>query len=78
MTSLLQDVVRMGTGTRAMQLGRGDPRQTVPPTNYRRVFCGFGTGLVAVALDSFDNPTPRHNETARKPLADVDLLYGKV
>jgi penicillin-binding protein 1A len=66
MTSMMHDVVRMGTAARAMQLGRGDLAGKTGTTNdfIDAWFCGFGSGLVAVTWIGFDNPhTLGHNET---------------
>jgi penicillin-binding protein 1A len=82
MTSLLQDVVRMGTGSRAMQLGRTDLAGKTGTTNefVDAWFCGFGTGLVAVAWIGFDNPhTLGHNETGAQAALPMWMAYmGKV
>jgi len=78
MTSLLQDVVRMGTATRAMQLGRSDLAGKTGTTNefVDAWFCGFGTGLVAVAWIGFDNPhTLGHNETGAQAALPMWMGY---
>jgi penicillin-binding protein 1A len=58
MTSIMQDVVRRGTATRAMQLGRGDLAGKTGTTNDQvdAWFCGFNPRLVAVAWIGFDQP----------------------
>ncbi|HWP86721.1 MAG TPA: penicillin-binding protein 1A, partial [Burkholderiales bacterium] len=58
MSNMLQDVVKMGTATRALQLGRTDLAGKTGTTNefVDAWFCGFGSGLVAVAWIGFDNP----------------------
>ncbi len=82
MTHMLQDVVRMGTATRAMQLGRTDLAGKTGTTNdfVDAWFCGFGTGLVAVAWIGFDNPhTLGHNETGSQAALPMWMGYmGKV
>jgi penicillin-binding protein 1A len=82
MTNILQDVVRMGTATRAMQLGRKDLAGKTGTTNdfIDAWFCGFGTGLVAVAWIGFDNPhTLGHNETGSQAALPMWITYmGKV
>jgi penicillin-binding protein 1A len=78
MTSLLQDVVRAGTATRAMQLGRTDLAGKTGTTNefVDAWFCGFGTGLVAVAWIGFDNPhTLGHNETGAQAALPMWMSY---
>ncbi len=58
MTSMMQDVVRYGTATRAMQLGRNDLAGKTGTTNDQvdAWFCGFNANLVAVAWIGFDQP----------------------
>jgi penicillin-binding protein 1A len=82
MTSIMQDVVRMGTAARAMQLKRNDLAGKTGSTNefIDAWFCGFGTGLVAVAWIGFDNPhTLGHNETGGQAALPMWMGYmGKV
>ena len=82
MTNMLQDVVKMGTATRAMQLGRTDLAGKTGTTNdfVDAWFCGFGSGLVAVAWIGFDNPhTLGHNETGAQAALPMWISYmGKV
>ena len=82
MTNMLQDVVRMGTAARAMQLGRTDLAGKTGTTNefVDAWFCGFGTGLVAVAWIGFDNPhTLGHNETGGQAALPMWMAYmGRV
>jgi len=78
MASLLQDVVRSGTATRAMQLGRTDLGGKTGTTNefVDAWFCGFGTGLVAVSWIGFDNPhTLGHNETGGQAALPMWITY---
>jgi penicillin-binding protein 1A len=58
MTSMMQDVIRQGTATRAMQLGRHDLAGKTGTTNDQidAWFCGFNSKLVAVAWIGFDLP----------------------
>ena len=82
MTNIMQDVVKMGTAARAMQLGRTDLAGKTGTTNdfIDAWFCGFGTGLVAVAWIGFDNPhTLGHNETGAQAALPMWMAYmGKV
>ena len=82
MTSMLGDVVKMGTAARAMQLGRNDLAGKTGTTNefVDAWFCGFGTRLVAVAWIGFDNPhTLGHNETGGQAALPMWMQYmGKV
>jgi penicillin-binding protein 1A len=82
MTSILQDVVRMGTAARAMQLGRSDLAGKTGTTNefVDAWFCGFNQSLVAVAWIGFDNPrTLGHNETGASAALPIWMGYmGKV
>jgi len=78
MTNMLQDVVRMGTGARAMQLGRSDLAGKTGTTNdfVDAWFCGFGTGLVAVTWIGFDNPhTLGNNETGAQAALPIWMAY---
>jgi penicillin-binding protein 1A len=78
MSSILQDVVRAGTATRAMQLGRGDLAGKTGTTNefVDAWFCGFGSGLVAVAWIGFDNPhSLGHNETGGQAALPMWIGY---
>ena len=55
--SILRDVVRRGTGRKALALGRGDLAGKTGTTNNQHDawFCGFVPGLVAVAWVGFDD-----------------------
>jgi len=78
MTSIMQDVVRMGTAARAMKLGRNDLGGKTGTTNdfIDAWFCGFGTGVVAVAWMGFDNPhTLGHNETGSQAALPMWMAY---
>ncbi len=58
MTTMLRDVVRAGTGARAMQLGRQDLAGKTGTTNESvdAWFCGFNTSMVGVAWIGYDQP----------------------
>lgn len=58
MVSMMQDVVRHGTGIRAMQLGRSDLAGKTGTTSdsLDAWFCGFHPTLVGIAWMGFDNP----------------------
>ena len=60
MTSLMQDVVRAGTATRAMQLKRSDLGGKTGTTNDHidAWFAGFNSQLVAISWIGFDQPRP--------------------
>lgn len=66
MSSLMRDVVRAGTATRAMRLKRNDLAGKTGTTNefVDAWFCGFQPTLVAIAWVGFDQPkTLGRNET---------------
>ncbi len=58
MTSMMKDVIRMGTATRALSLCRQDLAGKTGTTNDHvdAWFCGFQPSLVAVAWVGFDKP----------------------
>ena len=58
MTTMLRDVVRAGTATKAMALGRGDLAGKTGTTNdsVDAWFAGFNQSLVGVAWVGFDQP----------------------
>lgn len=60
MHSMLQDVVRVGTGRRALALRRADLAGKTGTTNDVRDawFCGYQSDLVAVAWMGFDDSSP--------------------
>jgi len=69
MTSLLKDVVRVGTATRALALNRGDLAGKTGTTNENvdAWFCGFNGSVVGVAWIGFDQPrTLGADETGAK------------
>ena len=59
-TSLMQDVIRRGTATAALKLGRGDLAGKTGTTNdhHDAWFAGFQATRVAVAWMGFDQPRP--------------------
>ncbi len=66
MTSLLRDVVRVGTATRALALNRGDLAGKTGTTNENvdAWFCGYNAAMVGVSWIGFDQPkTLGSNET---------------
>jgi penicillin-binding protein 1A len=78
MTSLMRDVVRMGTAARAMKLGRNDLAGKTGTTNdfIDAWFCGFNAGLVAVAWVGFDTPqTLGRNETGGRVALPIWMDY---
>jgi penicillin-binding protein 1A len=78
MTSIMQDVVRHGTATRAMQLGRGDLAGKTGTTNDQvdAWFCGYNRSLVAVAWIGFDQPRSLgNNETGAQAALPIWINY---
>ncbi len=66
MTSMLKDVIRVGTATRALALNRTDLAGKTGTTNdaIDAWFCGFNAAMVGVAWIGFDQPrTMGNNET---------------
>jgi len=60
LTSILQDVVKHGTATRALELNRGDIAGKTGTTNDQRDawFSGFNPDVVTTAWVGFDTPIP--------------------
>jgi penicillin-binding protein 1A len=78
MTSLLQEVVRSGTATRAQRLGRKDLAGKTGTTNDNvdAWFCGFTPDLVGVAWIGFDQPkTLGNNETGSLAALPIWIDY---
>ena len=78
MTSIMRDVVRVGTAARAMKLGRNDLAGKTGTTNdfIDAWFCGFNAGLVAVAWIGFDTPqTLGRNETGGRVALPIWMDY---
>lgn len=81
MSSLMRDVVRAGTATRAMRLKRGDLAGKTGTTNefVDAWFCGFQPNLVAVAWMGFDQPkTLGRNETGGSAALPIWIDYMAV
>ena len=78
MTTIMRDVVRAGTGARAMKLGRGDLAGKTGTTNefVDAWFCGFNSELVAIAWIGFDTPhTLGRNETGSQAALPIWMGY---
>ncbi len=78
MTSLLKDVVRVGTATRALSLNRNDLAGKTGTTNENvdAWFCGYNGDLVAVAWIGFDQPrTLGANETGAAAALPIWISY---
>ncbi|MBI3068781.1 MAG: penicillin-binding protein, partial [Betaproteobacteria bacterium] len=82
MSSIMRDVVRMGTGARAMRLGRSDLAGKTGTTNdfIDAWFCGFQPTLVAVSWIGFDTPqTLGRGETGAQAALPMWMEYmGRV
>jgi penicillin-binding protein 1A len=78
MTSIMRDVVRMGTAARAMKLGRTDLAGKTGTTNdfVDAWFCGFNQSLVAISWIGFDQPqTLGRNETGGSAALPIWMGY---
>jgi len=78
MTSVMRDVMRTGTGARAMKLGRSDLAGKTGTTNefVDAWFCGYIPELVAVAWIGFDSPhTLGRNETGAQAALPIWMGY---
>jgi penicillin-binding protein 1A len=78
MSTIMRDVVRAGTATRAMKLGRGDLAGKTGTTNefVDAWFCGWGGDLVAIAWIGFDTPqTLGRNETGAQAALPIWINY---
>lgn len=78
MTSMMRDVVKMGTAARVMKLGRNDLAGKTGTTNdfIDAWFCGFNANLVAVAWIGFDTPqTLGRNETGASAALPIWMGY---
>jgi penicillin-binding protein 1A len=78
MTSMMRDVVRMGTAARAMRLGRHDLAGKTGTTNdfVDAWFCGFNPQLVGIAWIGFDQPqTLGRNETGSAAALPIWMDY---
>lgn len=81
MSSLMRDVVRAGTATRAMRLKRNDLAGKTGTTNefVDAWFCGFQPTLVAIAWVGFDQPkTLGRNETGGTAALPIWIDYMAV
>ncbi len=77
-TSMLQDVIKRGTGRRAMALGRKDLSGKTGTTNDQRDawFCGFNTELVTTVWVGFDRGQPLGNgETGSRAALPMWVEY---
>ncbi len=78
MTSLLKDVVRVGTATRALSLNRMDLAGKTGTTNENvdAWFCGYNAAMVGVAWIGFDQPkTLGANETGSNAALPIWISY---
>jgi penicillin-binding protein 1A len=78
MTSLLKEVVRAGTATRALSLNRNDLAGKTGTTNENvdAWFCGYNADLVGVAWIGFDQPkTLGTNETGANAALPIWISY---
>jgi penicillin-binding protein 1A len=78
MTSLLKDVVRYGTGARAMSLNRTDLAGKTGTTNENvdAWFCGFDAAMVAVSWIGYDQPkTLGNNETGAVAALPIWIMF---
>ncbi len=78
MTSMMQDVIRHGTGRQALVLGRNDLAGKTGTTNEQRDawFCGFNQSIVTTAWVGFDTPRPLGNaETGARAALPMWIDY---
>jgi penicillin-binding protein 1A len=78
MTSIMRDVMRVGTGARAVKLGRSDLAGKTGTTNefLDAWFSGYNVGLVAVSWIGFDVPHPLgKNETGAQAALPIWMDY---
>jgi penicillin-binding protein 1A len=78
MTSMMRDVIRMGTATKALSLGRQDLAGKTGTTNDHvdAWFTGFQPSLVAVAWVGFDKPASLGaNETGAQAALPIWISY---
>ena len=81
MTSMMQDVIKRGTGRRALALGRSDLAGKTGTTNDQRDawFCGFDTRLVTTVWVGFDQVQPLGNgETGSHAALPMWIDYMRV
>lgn len=78
MTSLLKDVIRAGTATRALSLNRSDLSGKTGTTNENvdAWFCGYNGAMVGVSWIGFDQPrTLGSDETGAKAALPIWIAY---
>lgn len=78
MHSMLQDVVRVGTGRRARALRRSDLAGKTGTTNEARDawFCGYQKDLVTIAWMGFDDSAPLgHGETGGESASSLWMAF---
>jgi len=78
MTSLLKDVIRVGTATRALSLNRTDLSGKTGTTNENvdAWFCGYNGAMVGVSWIGFDQPrTLGSDETGAKAALPIWIAY---
>jgi penicillin-binding protein 1A len=78
MTSLLKDVIRVGTATRALSLNRNDLSGKTGTTNENvdAWFCGYNNAMVGVSWIGFDQPrTLGTDETGAKAALPIWIAY---
>ncbi len=76
--SMMKDVVKRGTGRRALKLGRNDIAGKTGTTNDQKDawFVGFNTQLLAISWVGFDDPSPLGNrETGGRAALPMWLYY---
>lgn len=77
-TSMMQDVIRHGTGRRALQLGRNDLAGKTGTTNDQQDawFSGFNHDVVTTAWVGFDTPRSMgHSETGARAALPMWINY---
>ena len=80
-TSMMRDVIKRGTGRRAMQLGRHDLAGKTGTTNDQRDawFAGFNGDLVAISWTGFDDAQPLGNkETGSRAALPMWINFMRV
>lgn len=78
MNSMMRDVIRMGTGVRARELGRNDLAGKTGTTNdqHDAWFSGFNKDMVTIAWVGFDQPIPLgHRETGARAALPMWMSY---
>jgi len=81
MTSMLRDVIRYGTGRRAMSLKRNDLAGKTGTTNdqFDAWFSGFNHAIVTTVWTGFDKPRPMGNgETGGKAALPIWVDFMRV